>query len=62
MTLGKNKNEGTSNNQKIYRMVHNYLYEMCLVIYELSPILKSGGIITIVNDNFKYAGEEIPVD
>ncbi|MBK1989021.1 site-specific DNA-methyltransferase [Sphaerospermopsis aphanizomenoides BCCUSP55] len=60
--LEKNKNEGTLNNKNISRMVHNYFYEMCFVIYELSRILKSGGIIAIVNDNVKYAGEEIPVD
>ncbi|WP_413172104.1 site-specific DNA-methyltransferase [Anabaena azotica] len=62
MILEKNKNEGTLNNKNIARMVHNYFYEMCFVIYELSRILQSGGIIAIVNDNVKYAGEEIPVD
>ncbi|MEA5553665.1 site-specific DNA-methyltransferase [Anabaena cylindrica UHCC 0172] len=62
MILEKNKNEGNLNNKNIARMVHNYFYEMCFVIHELSRILKSGGIIAIVNDNVKYAGEEIPVD
>ncbi|MTJ51165.1 hypothetical protein [Dolichospermum sp. UHCC 0259] len=56
------KNEGKLNNKNISRMVHNYFYEMCFVIYELSRILKFGGIISLVNDNVKYAGEEIPVD
>ncbi|RUS98972.1 DNA methyltransferase [Trichormus variabilis] len=56
------KNEGKLNNKNIFRMVHNYFYEMCFVIYELSRILKFGGMISLVNDNVKYAGEEIPVD
>jgi hypothetical protein len=43
-------------------MVHIYFYKMCFVIYGLSRILTSGGIIAIVNDNVKYPGEEIPVD
>ncbi|MBD2293527.1 hypothetical protein H6G06_08505 [Anabaena sphaerica FACHB-251] len=62
MILEEYKKERNLNNKNIARMVHNYFYEMCFVIYELSRILKSGGIITIVNDNVKYAGEEIPVD
>jgi len=56
------KNEGKLNNKNISRMVHNYFYEMCFVIYEISRILKIGGIVSLVNDNVKYAGEEIPVD
>jgi hypothetical protein len=56
MILERNKNEGTLNNKKIYRMVHIYFYKMCFVIYGLSRILTSGGIIAIVNDNVKYAG------
>lgn len=43
-------------------MVHNYFYEMCFVIYELARILKNGGIVAMVNDNVRYAGEEVPVD
>lgn len=56
------KKEGKLNNKNIVRMVHNYFYEICFVIYELARILKSGGIIAMVNDNVRYAGEEIPVD
>lgn len=43
-------------------MIHNYFYEMCFVIYESARILKPGGIIAMINDNVRYAGEEIPVD
>ena len=50
------------NNQNIARMVRNYFYEMCFVIYEMARSLKPGGIIVMVNDNVRYAGEEIPVD
>ena len=50
------------NNVNIFRMVHNYFYEMCFVIYELARILKPGGIVAMVNDNVRYAGEEVPVD
>ncbi|WP_206757755.1 DNA methyltransferase [Scytonema hofmannii] len=54
--------EGKLNNKNITRMLRNYFYEMCFVIYELARILKAGGIVTMVNDNVRYAGEEIPVD
>jgi hypothetical protein len=50
------------NNGNIPRMVRNYFYEMCFVIYELTRILKHGSLIAMVNDNVRYAGEEIPVD
>ncbi len=56
------KIEGRLNNKNIVRMVRNYFYEMCFVIYELARILKIGGIVAMVNDNVRYAGEEIPVD
>jgi len=42
--------------------VRNYFYEMCFVIFELARILKPGGTVMMVNDNVRYAGEEIPVD
>lgn len=35
---------------------------MSFVIYGLARLLKSGGIVTMVNDNVRYAGEEVPVD
>ena len=56
------REQGKLNNQNIARMVHNYFYEMSFVIYELARSLKPGGIIIMVNDNVRYAGEEVPVD
>jgi len=50
------------NNAGIASLVRNYFYEMCFVVYELARILKPGGTIVMVNDNVRYAGEEIPVD
>ena len=32
------------------------------MIFELARILKPGGTVMMVNDNVRYAGEEIPVD
>lgn len=61
-TLENYRQEGKLNNPNIIRMVHNYFYEMCFVIYELARLLKPGGIVAMVNDNVRYAGEEIPVD
>lgn len=56
------RKEGKLNNVNISRMVRNYFYEMCFVIYELARIIKPGGIVAMVNDNVRYAGEEVPVD
>ncbi len=56
------KQEGKLNNVHIIRMIRNYFYEMCFVIYELARVLKPGGVIAMVNDNVQYAGEEVPVD
>ncbi len=56
------RDQGKLNNQNIAKMVRNYFYEMSFVIYELARILKPGGIIVMVNDNVRYAGEEVPVD
>lgn len=56
------KQEGKLNNVNIIRMIRNYFYEMCFVIYELARVLKPGGVIAMVNDNVQYAGEEVPVD
>lgn len=50
------------NNSGIATMVHNYFYEMCFVLYEFSRILRVGGTVIMVNDNVRYAGEEVPVD
>jgi DNA modification methylase len=56
------REQGQLNNTNIAKMVRNYFYEMCFVIYELARILKPGGTIMMVNDNVRYAGEEVPVD
>ncbi len=54
--------EGKLNNEHIARLVRNYFYEMCFVVYELARLLRPGGTIAMVNDNVRYAGEEVPVD
>ncbi len=43
-------------------MLKNDFSEMAFVIYELARVLRPGGTILMVNDNVRYAGEEIPVD
>jgi len=53
---------GELNNANIPNMVRNYFLEMAFVIHELGRILRPGGRIVMVNDNVRYAGEEIPVD
>ncbi len=50
------------NNPGIVRMVRNYFYELCLLIFESSKITKKGGYFVMVNDNVRYAGVPIPVD
>jgi len=50
------------NNPGIVRMVKNYFYELCLLIFESSKITKKGGYFVMVNDNVRYAGVPIPVD
>jgi len=53
---------GQLNNANIVKMVRNYFYEMAFVVYELARILRPGGKAVIVNDNVRYAGEEVPAD
>lgn len=60
--LGELRDNSQLNNPHIVRMVRNYFYEMCFVIFELSRILTPGGHVIMVNDNVRYAGEEVPVD
>jgi Tfp pilus assembly protein PilZ len=50
------------NNYNVPRMVRNYFFEMAFVVCELSRILRPGGHVVMVNDNVRYAGEEVPVD
>ncbi len=56
------RQEGKLNNVNVPRMVRNYFYEMCFVVFELARILKPGGHVVMVNDNVRYAGVEMPVD
>jgi hypothetical protein len=60
--LDRYRDEGKLNNSHIARLVRNYFYEMCFVIYELTRLVRPGGIVAMVNDNVRYAGEEVPVD
>ena len=60
--LDEEAQENRLNNSNIPRMVWNYFLEMCFVVYELARILRPGGRIVMVNDNVRYAGEEVPVD
>lgn len=50
------------NNPGIVRMVKNYFYELCLLIFESARVTKKGGYFVMVNDNVRYAGVHIPVD
>ena len=56
------RERGELNNQNIARLVRNYFYEMCFVVFEFARLLKDGGVVSMVNDNVRYAGEEVPVD
>jgi hypothetical protein len=56
------RKEGQLNNENIARLVRNYFYEMCFAIYEMARLLRPGGVVVMVNDNVRYAGEEVPVD
>lgn len=60
--LDSKNSDGLLNNSNIPNLVKNYFFEMCFVIYELARLLKKGGKVVIVNDNVRYAGEEVPVD
>lgn len=53
---------GKLNNSNIPNMVRNYFLEMAFVIYELARVMRRGGNVVMVNDNVRYAGEEVPVD
>ncbi len=50
------------NNANIASLVRNYFYEMCFVVGEMARTLRPGGHVIMVNDNVRYAGEEVPVD
>jgi hypothetical protein len=56
------RDRGELNNANIASLVRNYFYEMCFVVYEMARVLAPGGHVIMVNDNVRYAGEEVPVD
>jgi len=56
------RESGGLNNSNVPRMVRNYFYEMCFVVREVARVLRHGGSIVVINDNVRYAGEEVPVD
>lgn len=60
--LEKYKMDKTLNNNGVVKLVRNYFLEMCFIIFEMARVLDKKGTIIMVNDNVKYAGEEIPVD
>ena len=60
--LEQSGRRGELNNANIPRMVRNYFLEMSFVVYELARLLRPGGRAVMVNDNVRYAGEEVPVD
>lgn len=61
-TLDYFRESGELNNPHIARLVRNYFYEICFIIFEMARILRPGGQVIMVNDNVRYAGEEVPVD
>ena len=56
------RDTGQLNNAGIARMVRNYFWESCLLIFEASRVLKSGAPFVMVNDNVRYNGAHVPVD
>lgn len=60
--LEQRRNDHLLNNAAIIRLIQNYCFELCCVIYELARILTTRGQVVMVNDNVRYAGVEVPVD
>jgi hypothetical protein len=56
------KNDETINNPGIVRMVKNYFFELSLLIFASTNVLKKGAPFVMVNDNVRYQGAHIPVD
>lgn len=56
------KDDGTINNPGIVRMVKNYFFELALLIFTSSMVLKRGAPFVMVNDNVRYEGAHVPVD
>jgi hypothetical protein len=51
--LDKLRTSNNLNNPNIVRMVKNYFFEMCFIIFELYRVLKNNGIVYMVNDNVR---------
>lgn len=49
-------------NPHVIRLIEGYFLEMAVIIAELARIVRSGGVVVMVNDNVQYHGEEVPVD
>ena len=49
-------------NPNIVRMLQGYFLEMAVIISELGRIVRTRGIVAMVNDNVQYHGQELPVD
>jgi len=49
-------------NKGILTLIHEYFFEMAVIIAELGRIVRPGGVVIMVNDNVQYHGEEVPVD
>ncbi len=60
--LEEQKELGKLNNNGIPRMIKGYFYEMACIIFECSRVLKTNGLLFMINDNVRYAGASISVD
>ena len=49
-------------NPHVIRLIEGYFLEMAVIIAELARVVRSGGVVVMVNDNVQYHGEEVPVD
>jgi hypothetical protein len=56
------KQQGSINNPGIVRMVKNYFFEMALLIFASTNVLKPGAPFVMVNDNVRYEGAHVAVD
>lgn len=56
------RRDGTINNPGIIRMVRNYFFELVLIIFASSRVLKPNAPLVMVNDNVRYQGAQVPVD
>jgi len=62
LALERARGANRLNNPRIVPMVRGYFLEMCVAIGEMARVVRPGGYVVMVNDNVRYAGEEIPVD